>query len=132
VTLVVDATVVVAALIDNGDDGRWAESLLTSQDLAAPQLVQVEVANVLRRAAAAGEVSSDAATLAHADLLDLPIELFPYEPFAARVWELRANFTAYDGWYVAIAESIDAPLATLDHRLTRAAGPGCEFVVRGR
>jgi len=132
VTLVVDATVVVAALIDNGDDGRWAESLLTSQDLAAPQLVQVEVANVLRRAAAAGEVSSDAATLAHADLLDLPIQLFPYEPFAARVWELRDNVTAYDGWYVAIAESIDAPLATLDHRLVRAAGPRCEFVVGGR
>ena len=131
-TLVVDATVVVAALIDNGDDGRWAESLLTSQDLAAPQLVQVEVANVLRRAAAAGEVSSDAATLAHADLLDLPIQLFPYEPFAARVWELRDNVTAYDGWYVAIAESIDAPLATLDHRLVRAAGPRCEFVVGGR
>jgi predicted nucleic acid-binding protein len=87
----------------------------------------VEVANVLRRAAMAGEISPDTAALAHADLLSLRVELFAYEPFAARVWELRENVTAYDGWYVALAESLDAKLATLDLRLVNATGPRCAF-----
>lgn len=126
-TLVVDSGLVVAALVDSGPVGTWADQLLASDDLAAPHLMLVEAANVLRRAAIAGEISADAATLAHADLLSLRIELFAYEPFAARVWELRENVTAYDGWYVALAESLGAKLATLDARLTTAAGPRCAF-----
>jgi len=127
VTLVVDASLVVAALIDSGTDGRWAESKLESDALAAPHLLPVEVANVLRRAAAVGEVSADSASLAHADLLGLRISLFAYEPFANRVWELRYGVGAYDAWYVALAESLDAPLATLDRRLTRSTGTRCRF-----
>lgn len=53
------------------------------------------------------------------------IELHPFAPFAARVWELRHNLTAYDAWYVAVAESLGCPLVTLDGRLTRAPGPTC-------
>jgi predicted nucleic acid-binding protein len=127
-TLVVDASVVVAALIDDGPAGRWAEARLGSTDLAAPQLMPVEVANILRRSELAGDVAPEVAALAHGDLLDLPIELFPYEPFAGRVWELRATVTAYDGWYIAVAESLSAELATLDQRLARASGPDCRFV----
>jgi predicted nucleic acid-binding protein len=126
-TLVVDSGLVVAALVDGGPVGTWADQLLVTDDLAAPHLMPVEVANVLRRAAASGEISADTATLAHADLLSLRVELFTYEPFAERVWELRENVTAYDGWYVAIAESLAARLATLDLRLTKAAGPRCGF-----
>ncbi len=125
-TLVVDASAVVAALVDAGPAGTWAERLLTST-LVAPQLLHVEAANVLRRAANAGAITDDVASLAHADLVDLRIELVPYEPVAARVWELRHNLTAYDAWYVAVAELIDAPLATLDERLAAAPGPRCEF-----
>jgi predicted nucleic acid-binding protein len=65
--------------------------------------------------------------MAHADLLDLRVELFPYAPFAPRVWELRDNVTAYDAWYVELAESLGSSLATLDHRLARADGPRCGF-----
>lgn len=125
-TLVVDASAVVAALVDSGPDGRWAEAFLTD-DLAAPQLLPVEVANVLRRATAAGELSDDVASLAHADLLDLRVELVAYDTVAPRVWELRHNLTAYDAWYVAVAELLDAPLATLDRRLVRSSGPICTF-----
>lgn len=129
-TLVVDASVVVAALLDAGPDGRWAESVLFSGEaLAAPHLLPVEAANVLRRAAAAGDLSDDAATLAHADLLRLSIELFDYEPLGSRVWELRHSVTAYDAWYVALAESLGVRLATLDRRLGRSSGPRCEFVL---
>jgi predicted nucleic acid-binding protein len=127
VTVVVDASMVVAGLVDAGPDGRWADSLLEANSLAAPHLVLVEVANILRGAALLGEISEDAASLAHGDLLELRVELFPYEPFAERVWELRQNVTAYDAWYVAVAESLGSPLATLDIRLSRAAGPRCAF-----
>ncbi len=127
-TLVVDASMVVAALIDSGTEGGWAESLLTSDQLAAPHLMLAEAANILRRAALVGDVSGDVASLAHGDLLQLPVVLFPYEPFAERVWELRATVTAYDAWYVALAESLDAGLATVDLRLSRAPGPRCAFV----
>lgn len=128
-TLVVDASLVAAALVDSGPDGAWAERVLAGEPLAAPHLMPVEVANILRRAAGAGQISHDAAALAHTDLLDLRVELFPYASFAGRVWELRTNVTTYDAWYVALAETLGARLATLDARLSRAAGPRCEFLV---
>jgi predicted nucleic acid-binding protein len=126
-TLVVDSGLVVAALVDGGPEGTWADHLLATDDLAAPHLMPVEAANVLRRATMTGEISAETAVLAHADLLSLRVELFAYEPFATRVWELRDNVTAYDGWYVALAESLNATLATLDLRLTKAEGPRCAF-----
>ena len=125
-TIVIDASTVVAALVDSGPDGQWAETLLTS-DLTAPHLLPVEVANVLRRAVNADEITDDIASLAHADLLDLRIEFVPYEMVAVRIWELRHNLTAYDSWYVAVAELLGAPLATLDQRLVSAPGPTCSF-----
>ena len=126
-TIVVDAGVVVAALVDGGSDGTWADGQLTGVHTAAPHSMVVEAANILRRAALVGEISADTASLAHADLLELDVELFPYAPFAERVWEIRQNVTAYDAWYVALAESLDASLFTLDRRLSRAAGCRCEF-----
>ena len=73
-------------------------------------------------------MSPDVAAIAHADLLDLAIELVPYGPAAQRVWELRENLTTYDAWYVATAELFDLPLATLDQRVVRASGPTCSFL----
>jgi predicted nucleic acid-binding protein len=83
--VVVDASVVVAALLDAGDDGRWAEEILSSGSLFAPEL-------------------------------------------AERIWELRPNLRCYDAWYVALAEALDLPLATLDKRLAGAAGPKWRFL----
>lgn len=127
-TRVVDASAVVAALVDGGPDGDWAAAQLSSAPLAAPHLMPVEVANILRRAALAGDLSPDAATLAHADLLELRATLFPYEPVGARAWALRDTVSAYDAWYVALAEALGAELVTLDRRLSRAPGPRCRFV----
>jgi predicted nucleic acid-binding protein len=129
VTLVADASFVTAALVDGGADGRWADGLLSSEDLVAPHLLPVEVASILRRASLAGDISSDTASMAHSDLLSLRVDLFPYAPFAVRVWELRANVSTYDAWYVALAEALGARLATLDRKLSRAGGPRCEFVL---
>ena len=128
-TVIVDASVVVAALVDSGHVGEWAALQLRGGSLAAPHLMPVEAANVLRRVELAGDVSSDVASLAHADLLELPVDLYPYEPLADRVWQLRGTITAYDAWYVALAESLEATLVTLDERLSTAPGPTCRFEI---
>lgn len=125
--LVVDSGFVVAALVDSGPVGTWADELLGRDDLAAPHLMPVEAANILRRASLAGEISADTASLAHADVLALRVDLFGYEPLGQRAWELRDNVTAYDAWYVALAESLSATLATVDVKLSRALGPRCQF-----
>ena len=89
-TVVVDASVVVAALASVDATGKWAESVLAGEPLAAPHLMPVEAASILHRAELAGEISADAASLAHADLRRLRVEYFPYDPFAERIWELRS------------------------------------------
>ncbi len=125
--LVVDASVVVAALIDAGDAGTWAAEVMRGRFLVAPAHLAVEVASALRRLAAAGAIGGDVATLAHADLLDLRLQAYPYGPFGERVWALRSVVTAYDAAYVALAEALAAPLATLDARLAAAPGVHCAF-----
>ena len=88
----------------------------------------MEVANVLRSNAIRGVISQERATAAHADLQLIAVALFPYQPLSSRIWTLRGSVRVQDGWYVALAEALNAPLVTLDHRLTRASGPQCRFV----
>ena len=130
-SVVVDASVLVAAATDAGRDGAWAESVLARGDLVAPQLVLVEATNVLRRLERARLLEPREADEARRDVLLLPLDLFPFEPLAERIWELRRTVSSYDAWYVALAEAIDAPLATLDRRLRRASGPRCRFLTTG-
>jgi predicted nucleic acid-binding protein len=85
--------------------------------------------NLSSAACTAWSAAPPVASLAHADPLDLRVEFFPYQPCAARIWELRGNVTCYDGWYVAVAELLHAPLATLDGRLANSAGPRCQFLL---
>ena len=129
---VVDASVLVAALVDAGNEGEWAEITISVGDLAGPELVLVETSNILRRLERSAQISTLEASSAYVDLLRLEIELFPFVPFAERVWALRHNLTSYDAWYVALAESLDCPLATLDYRLRRASGPTCEIITPPR
>ena len=96
--------------------------------MVAPHIMPAEVANVLRRSAVAGLISDEIASQAYEDLRALRIDLYPWAPFASRVWELRQNMTAYDAWYVALAEGVGADLATLDMRLARASGSKCTFL----
>lgn len=125
--MVVDASVLVAATIDTGRDGAWAEAVLAVGELLAPDLALVESANVLRRLERSKTITRFEATAALRDLLRLDLALMPFEPFADRVWELRGSVTSYDAWCVAIAEAVQQPLATLDLRLSRASGPRCRF-----
>ena len=127
--VVVDASVIVSTLVDVGREGQWAEAAVADGILIGPELILVEASNILRRLEQAGEISQQEATNAHGDLLQLDMELFPFAPFAERVWALRNNLTCYDAWYVALAEEFDCPLITLDKRLSRASGPKCEIVI---
>jgi len=98
--------------------------------LAAPSLVAYESSNIIRRHEIAGLVSADQAAQAHADLLDLAIEYWPYELLGARVWHLRMNLASYDASYIAVAELTDAPLVTLDRRIGRAPNIRCTVTTR--
>jgi predicted nucleic acid-binding protein len=128
----VDASVLVLALIDDGPYGQWAEAIIAAGSLHAPELAQVEVANTLRRLERAKDITTAEANAAYEDLMQLELELFSFEPFADRVWELRHNLTSYDAWYVAVAEALRLPLATLDERLAKAKGVGCDFLTPRR
>lgn len=126
---VLDASVLVASTVDSGRNGVWAESIVAGGDLFAPHLVLVEATNILRRLERAHQLNETEAAAARLDIVRLTIGLVPFEPFTDRVWELRSNLTSYDAWYVAVAEALDLPLATLDIRLSRASGPSCRFML---
>ena len=122
----------MTALVDSGPHGEWAESIIAVGALHAPELVRVETANILRRMERAKEITTAEANAAYEDLIQLNMEMFSFDPFAERIWELRNNVTTYDAWYVAIAEALRLPLATLDKRLARATGPTCDFLTPDR
>jgi predicted nucleic acid-binding protein len=121
--IVLDASAVVELLLGTpagiavmGRISRPGESL------HAPHVMDVEVAQVLRRFNRSGAVDDTRGREALEDLADLDIDRCPHEPLLARVWDLRANLTAYDAVYVALAEALGAPLLTRDRRI--AAAPG--------
>lgn len=111
---------------DDEEAGRQARDLLRAhRELAAPDLIDVETTAVLRRRWLAGTVSDDRFEQAIDDLADIPLARFPTLALMHRAFELRANVTAYDACYVALAEALDWPLYTADRRLTQATGPRC-------
>lgn len=122
---VLDASALVALLLDAGAAGSWVADRSAGRHLAAPELIMFETANVLRRRAAIGAVSQAEASLAHADLRAMALELWPYAVCAERAWRLRENLTMYDASYVAVAEMLGAELLTLDARFARSTGPRC-------
>ena len=127
--IVVDASVLVTALGDDGPDGERARARLVGERLAAPHLVDVEVVSAWRRLAAAGDLDERRAAFARADLRALPMDRVPHTSLIDRCWELRANLTIYDAAYIALAELLDAPLLTADAKLARTPGSACTIEV---
>ena len=127
--LVVDASVIVVALADDGADGDRARTRLFGERLAAPEIIDLEVTSVLRRQIAAGEVDARRAGMALDDLAALPLRRAPHRHLVTRCWALRDNLTPYDAAYVALAEALGAELLTGDRRLARAPGPRCRIEV---
>lgn len=127
--IIVDASFLVIALGDDGTDGAHARQRLRGEELAAPHLIDPEVASVLRRSALSGSMTGQRAAQALQDLADLDIERVEHITLLPRIWELRDNYTAYDACYVAIAEVFRAPLLTYDAKMASGAGARCAFEV---
>ena len=120
--IVLDASAAVEVLLQSRVAAFVTERILAeSEELHAPHLIDVEVAQACRRLVAAGEVPEARAEQALTDLADLPLERYPHEMLLPRAWELRHNLTIYDGAYVALAELLRAPLLTRDRRIERTA-----------
>jgi predicted nucleic acid-binding protein len=119
--IVVDASVVLEVLLRTSAGASMRRLIFApDQSLHAPQLLDIEVAQVIRRYEAKGEIDDVRGRAALSDLGDLPIQRYPHDLFLPRVWELRRNLTAYDAVYVALAEGLDAPLLTSDLKLADA------------
>ena len=130
--IVVDASVVVNALADDGVDGGVARRrLIRAGELVAPGLVDVETVSVLRRRWLHGDLTSERFAVAVEDLGAFAIERLPTLPLMSRAFELRANVTVCDAAYVALAEHFGVVLVTADARLAGAPGIRCEVEVLG-
>ncbi len=121
--IVVDASALLEVLLRTPDAKAVEDRLFAPrQTLHAPHLLDVEVAQVIRRYAAHKEIDGERGRMALTDLADLALRRYPHDFLLPRIWELRNNLTAYDAAYVALAEALDAPLLTRDKRLAAAAG----------
>mgnify|MGYP001554572511 CR=1 FL=1 len=121
--IVVDASALLETLLRTPAANAVEDWLFAPrQTLHAPHLLDVEVAQVVRRYAANGEIDAARGRLALADLASFPLRRYPHDLLLPRIWDLRGNLTAYDAAYVALAEVLDAPLLTRDRRLAAAAG----------
>ena len=127
--LVIDASVLAVALLDDGRDGDAVRDRLRGEQLAAPALIDLEVASVWRGLARGGHLDPRRVRLALDDLQELPLQRVEHTSLLVRCWELRDNLTIYDAAYVALAEALQAPLLTGDRRLARSTGPRCTIEV---
>ena len=127
--IVVDASVIVAGLADDGPDGDRARDRLRGEDLVAPHLIDLEVVSAWRRSAAKGDLDERRFQLALHDLVDIPLHRIPHWPLLARCWQLRESLSTYDAVYVAVAESLGLTLLTADVRLGRSPGTTCQIEV---
>ncbi len=124
--IVVDASIVVTGLADDGTDGDRIRARLRGERLAAPHLIDLEVTSAWRRLVSTGNLDERRATLALADLDAMRIERAAHGPLLDRCWELRHNLTIYDAAYVALAELMATVLVTGDERLANAPGVSCD------
>ena len=129
--LVVDTSAVLETVAAANPDRGLLDRLVADGDLHAPHLLDIEVLNALRGLVRGGKLSGDRAADARADIAELAIVRYGHEPLADRIWGMRANLTAYDAAFVALAEALDVPLVTCDRRLASAPGHAARFEIYG-
>jgi predicted nucleic acid-binding protein len=116
----VDASAILEILLQTSAARRVSRVVFAAgQTLHAPHLIDLEIAQVLRRYVRSASISADRGAEALSDFLDLPITRYPHFVLLTRVWEMRHNLTSYDAAYLALAEALDAPLITRDRALAR-------------
>jgi predicted nucleic acid-binding protein len=129
---VIDASVIVSVLAD-AEHAPWADAQLSTtgadRSLWVPHLIDAEVGQALRREVAFDRLDEDKADAALLDLMRMPLRRIDHVGLIQRAWELRHNFSFYDGLYVALAEGLDVSLVTLDRRLAKAVGKATKVAV---
>lgn len=118
--IVVDSSAVLGALAGRPLDASLQARLIADGDLHAPHLIDLQIVHGLRRLLSRGQVSEDTASDVRSDLSDLRITRYPHHPFVEGIWELRHHVSPYDAVFIALAETLDAPLVTCDGHLARA------------
>ena len=127
--IVVDASALLELLLRTAAAPAIEARLFNGDTLHAPHLLDLEIAQVMRRCERTGELSAQRAREALEDLEAFAIERYPHQLLLRRVWSLRANATAYDAAYLALAEALAAPLITTDRRLAAVPGHGAQVEV---
>lgn len=125
--IVVDASILVPALADDGADGRRCRERLSGEQLVAPEIIDLEVCSVLGELTLQGALTPRRAAAAVDDLGALPLHRASHRLLLSRIWQLRGNLTPYDGSYVALAERLSIVLVTGDARLAAAPGTRCRI-----
>ncbi len=126
--IVVDASAILEVLLNTPTGSKVAALLSTpGETLHAPHLLDIEVAQVLRRYVLNGDLDINRGNQALGDFVLLPIERYPHGELLERIWQLRDSLTAYDAAYVVLAEALEARLVTCDARLSRAHGHGADI-----
>ncbi|HEV2088447.1 MAG TPA: type II toxin-antitoxin system VapC family toxin [Cryptosporangiaceae bacterium] len=130
--IVADASAVVAALVSRTPVGDAARARMLTEPVAAPEILDLEVASVLRRHVHHGHISLPKADEALDVFIEMPVQRIPHAPLLRRVWELRDNVTPYDASYAAAAELFGVVLVTADAKLAAAPGIRCRVEVLPR
>jgi predicted nucleic acid-binding protein len=121
--IVIDASALLELLLGTDRAERVAARALAPEErLHAPHLIDIEIAQALRRLAQLEDITSVRAQQALDDYAALVVDRHAHRDLMPRIWELRDSVTAYDGAYVALAEALDAPLLTCDTKLGRSHG----------
>ena len=127
--IVVDASAIVEVLLQSPAAVQVSRRIFApGETLHAPHLIDIEITHVLRRYALTGAIPPERGEKSLAYLAQLPLTRYPHSVLLPRIWQMRANATAYDAAYLALAEVLDAPLVTRDRALA-AACPGVRVEV---
>lgn len=128
--IVLDASAVFEVLIGSERGASILDRIQREEGYSlAPHLIDLEVAQSLRRYARAEQITEERASAALADLAGLPLQREPHDVFLSRIWSLRHNAGAYDAAYLALAEAYEATLITCDQKMARVPGVAAEVEV---
>lgn len=127
--MILDASAAIDLLLEREPMASWVRTeILGASRIRAPHVIDAEVAGTVRRIVLAGGMTVERGGRALEDFARMPIRRYPQRRMLRRVWSLRDNVSAFDGFYVVLAESLGAPLVTTDGALVRA--PGLEIEIR--